>query len=142
MEQSYNGGFKFYARHFEHIWTSSAGRNYGYGGSAPLVNHSIVLNLRRMDTVLEINDDDGFALVEPGVTFFDLHTKIRENEHDLMMSVPDIAWGSLVGNSSQHGYGYTITGEHAEAIVGLEVVLPNGEVLRTGQGAKSNSPMW
>jgi len=125
-----------------HIWTSSAGRNYGYGGSAPLVSQSIVMNLRRMDSVLEINEEDGFALVEPGVTFFNLFTEIRENEQDVMMSVPDIAWGSLVGNSSQHGYGYTITGEHAEAIVGLEVVLPNGELLRTGHGAKSNSPMW
>jgi 4-cresol dehydrogenase (hydroxylating) len=125
-----------------HIWASSAGRNYGYGGSAPLVSESIVINMRRMNNVLEINDEDGFALVEPGVTFFDLHTKIRENEMDVMMSVPDIAWGSLVGNSSQHGYGYTITGEHADAIVGLEVVLPNGELLRTGHGAKSNSPMW
>lgn len=125
-----------------HIWPSSAGRNYGYGGSAPLVSDSIVLNLRRMNNVLEINEEDGFALVEPGVTFFDLYTKIRENEYDLMMSVPDIAWGSLVGNSSQHGYGYTLTGEHAEAIVCLEVVLPNGELLRTGHGAKSNSPMW
>jgi len=124
------------------IWTSSAGRNYGYGGSAPRVNESIVMNLRRMNNVLEINEADGFALVEPGVTFFDLFTKIREYEYDLMMPAPDIAWGSVVGNSSQHGYGYTITGEHAEAIVGLEVVLPDGELLRTGHGAKSNSPMW
>lgn len=84
-----------------YIWPSSAGRNYGYGGSAPLVSDSIVLNLRRMNNVLEINDEDGFALVEPGVTFFDLYTEIRENEHDLLMSVPDIAWGSLVGNEKR-----------------------------------------
>jgi len=125
-----------------HIWPSSAGRNYGYGGSAPLVSNSIVINLRRMNNVLEINEEDGFALVEPGVTFFKLFTELREYEIDLMMSVPDIGWGSVVGNSSQHGYGYTLNGEHAEAIVGLEVVLPTGELLRTGHGAKSNSPMW
>lgn len=95
-----------------------------------------------MNQVLEINDEDGFALVEPGVTFFDLYTKIRENEYKAMMSVPDIAWGSVVGNSSQHGYGYTLTGEHAKSIVGLEVVLPNGELIRTGHGAINNSPMW
>src|SRR5690625_2641104 len=125
-----------------HIWPSSAGRNYGYGGSAPLVSNSIVINLRRMNNVLEINEEDGFALVEPGVTFFKLLTELREYEIDLMMSVPDIGWGSVVGISSQHGYGYTLNGEHAEAIVGLEVVLPTGELLRTGHGAKSNSPMW
>ncbi|MEH2459126.1 FAD-binding oxidoreductase [Nostoc sp.] len=124
------------------IWTSSTGRNYGYGGSAPVVSGSIVLNFRRMNKVLEINEEAGYALVEPGVRFFDLYDAIKAQGAKLMMSCPDIGWGSLVGNALDHGYGYTEMGDHSEAVCGMEVVLASGEVLRTGLGAVTKSPMW
>lgn len=124
------------------IWTSSTGRNNGYGGSAPVVHGSIVMNLRRMNKILEINETDGYALVEPGVTFFDLYNELQAKDSKLLMSVPDLGWGSIVGNALQHGYGYTINGEHANAVCGMEIVLANGEIMRTGHGAKTNSPLW
>jgi 4-cresol dehydrogenase (hydroxylating) len=58
------------------------------------------------------------------------------------MSVPDLGWGSVVGNSLEHGYGYTVTGDHAGAVCGMEVVLAGGEVLRTGLGAIGDGPLW
>jgi 4-cresol dehydrogenase (hydroxylating) len=57
-----------------HLWTSSMGRNFGYGGSAPAVSGGIVLNLRRMNRILDIDAKQGFALIEPGVTF---HRSLR-----------------------------------------------------------------
>ncbi|RLL43878.1 FAD-binding oxidoreductase [Oceanobacillus piezotolerans] len=125
-----------------HLWSSGQGRNFGYGGSSPVVSGSVIVNFRRMNKILEINEEDGYALVEPGVSFDQLYKEIQSKGYKLMMSVPDLGWGSIVGNSSQHGYGYTINGEHAKAINGMEVVLANGEVLRTGQGAKADSKMW
>jgi 4-cresol dehydrogenase (hydroxylating) flavoprotein subunit len=125
-----------------HLWTSSMGRNYGYGGSAPVVNGSVVLNLRRMNQVLEINEDAGYALVEPGVQFFDLYAALKAGGHKLWISVPDLGWGSVTGNALEHGYGYTVYGDNASAVCGMEVVLADGEVVRTGLGAIPDSPMW
>ena len=124
------------------LWTSSTGRNYGYGGSAPVVNGSVVLSLRRMNKILEINEAAGYALLEPGVSFFDLYAEIKARGLKLWISVPDLGWGSIVGNTLDHGYGYTVNGDHASAVCGMEVVLASGDVVRTGLGAASNSPMW
>lgn len=124
------------------LWTSSMGRNYGYGGSAPAVDGSVVLNLRRMNRVLEVDHEQGYALLEPGVTFAQLYATLREQRAPLMMSVPDLGWGSVIGNALEHGYGYNVMGEHASALCGLEVVLPDGALLRTGQGALPGSPLW
>ena len=50
------------------LWVSAVGRNNGYGGSSPRVRGSVVVNLRRMNRVLEINEELAYAVVEPGVT--------------------------------------------------------------------------
>ncbi|MDR7329870.1 FAD-binding oxidoreductase [Corynebacterium guangdongense] len=125
-----------------HLWTSSTGRNYGYGGSAPVVSGSVVLNFRRMNKVLEINEEAGYALIEPGVRFFDLYEAIKAGGHKLWISVPDLGWGSVTGNALDHGYGYTVLGDNASAVCGMEVVLADGQVVRTGFGAIPGSPMW
>ena len=55
------------------LWVTSQGRNNGYGGSSPRVRGSVVVNLRRMNRVLEIDEELGYAVVEPGVSWFDLY---------------------------------------------------------------------
>ena len=124
------------------LWTSSMGRNFGYGGSAPVVNGGVVLNLRRMNRILDIDVANGFAVVEPGVTFAALYEALRKDNVPLMMSVPDLGWGSMTANALEHGIGYNVLGDHASALCGLEVVLPDGSLLRTGQGALPDSPLW
>ncbi len=124
------------------LWTSSQGRNNGYGGAAPRVSGAVVLSLRRMNRVLEINEESAYAVVEPGVRFFDLYEALRSGRHKLWMSVPDLGWGSVLGNTMDHGMGYTPCGDHAANQCGLEVVLANGEVLRTGMGAMRNPKAW
>jgi 4-cresol dehydrogenase (hydroxylating) flavoprotein subunit len=124
------------------VWTVSQGRNNGYGGPAPRVGGSIVVSLRNMDKVLHIDGELAYALVEPGVRFFDLHDAIAAGGHDLMMSVPDLGWGSIVGNALDHGVGYTPYGDHAASHCGMEVVLADGDVLRTGMGAMNGNRAW
>ena len=63
------------------LWTTSTGRNNGYGGSSPRVRGSVVVNLRRMNRVLEINEELGYAVVEPGVRWFDLYEAIQAGGH-------------------------------------------------------------
>ncbi|KAM0387377.1 Vanillyl-alcohol oxidase [Fusarium culmorum] len=124
------------------LWTVSRGRNLGYGGSSPAVPGSVVLDLHRMNRVIEVSEADGYAIVEPGVSFFDLYEEIKRRDLALWPSCAAIGWGSVLGNTLEHGFGYTPDGVHTEAQCGMEVVLPSGELLRTGMGAMNDSRLF
>jgi 4-cresol dehydrogenase (hydroxylating) len=124
------------------LWTHSTGRNNGYGGPAPRVRGSVILSLRRMNKVLEINEELAYAVVEPGVRWFDLYEAIQAGGHKLMVSCPDLGWGSVIGNTLDHGATYLPVGRDMNAQCGMEVVLANGELLRTGMGAMPGSKSW
>ena len=89
--------------------------------------------------MLEVNDELAYVVVEPGVSFFDLYRYFQQNNHNLWMSVPGPGWGSIVGNGVERGMGYGYYSDHFASSAGLEVVLPNDELLRTGMGAMSSS---
>jgi hypothetical protein len=62
------------------VWPFSIGRNTGYGGAAPRVPGSICLNLgKHLNRVFEVNTEGAYALVEPGVTYFDLHEYLEKH---------------------------------------------------------------
>ncbi|WP_160150844.1 FAD-binding oxidoreductase [Microbacterium timonense] len=124
------------------LWTVSQGRNYGYGGAAPRVKGSILVNLSKMNRILEINEELGYAVVEPGVRWFDLVDALEAAGGKWWSSIPDLGWGSVIGNSLEYGRGHTRFGSHGHNIAGMEVVLPNGEVMRTGMGAMTGNKAW
>ncbi|MEU6145587.1 FAD-dependent oxidoreductase [Streptomyces sp. NPDC047081] len=124
------------------LWTSSQGRNNGYGGASPRVGGSLQISMRRMNRVLEIDEELAYAVVEPGVRWLDLHAALEAGGHQLRLSVPDIGWGSVVGNSLDNGMTYMANGQDFAAPTGMEVVLPDGELLRTGTGAVPGSRTW
>ena len=123
------------------LWPISRGKNFGYGGSAPVLKGSIVLDLSRMKKI-EVDAENGTVLVEPGVGFFDLYDHLQERKIPLWLSVPGNSWGSVAGNALDRGVGYTSYGDHASRICGLEVVLPDGDLVRTGMGAMAGAPTW
>src|SRR5665213_753185 len=49
------------------LWTVSQGKNNAYGGAAPRLPGAVLVNLRRMNKVLEIDETCAYAVVEPGV---------------------------------------------------------------------------
>jgi 4-cresol dehydrogenase (hydroxylating) len=124
------------------LWTVSRGRNLGYGGAAPRVRGSVIVELSRMNRILEVDEDLGYALLEPGVSFFDLYEHLKTNGHRLWMSAPGLGWGSVVGNALERGFGQAPYGEHSAAVCGLEVVLADGEVVRTGMGSIGDGRAW
>jgi 4-cresol dehydrogenase (hydroxylating) flavoprotein subunit len=126
-------------RHRVPLWTFSQGRNNAYGGPAPRVSGSVLVNLRRMNRVLHVDDELAYAVVEPGVRFFDLFDHLKAGGHRLWPSIPDLGWGSVIGNALELGRGYTPNGDHPAAVCGMEVVLASGELLRTGMWAMSGS---
>jgi glycolate oxidase len=103
------------------------------GGSVP-VQGGVVLSLERMNHILEIDDRDFLAVVEPGVITGDLQ---REVESRGLFYPPDpasSAFCTLGGNVAECAGGlravkYGVTRDY---VLGLEVVLPTGEIITLG----------
>jgi FAD/FMN-containing dehydrogenase len=126
------------------IYPVSTGKNLGYGGSAPVLSGSVVLDLKRMNRILEVNERNAYVLVEPGVSYFDLYRHIQEKGLKLWVDVPDPGWGSPVGNALDRGGGYLMPQyrNHFDSHCGMEIVLANGEIMRTGMGAMPGAKTW
>lgn len=131
-------------RHRIPLYPISTGKNLGYGGAAPAMSGSVVLDLKRMNRVLEVNEKEAYCIVEPGVSYFDLYNHLQEHKIKLWIDVPEPGWGSLIGNAVDRGAGFTASAfrNHFDAHCGMEVVLPNGELMRTGMGAMPGSASW
>ncbi|KAJ5119071.1 hypothetical protein N7476_011423 [Penicillium atrosanguineum] len=128
------------------LWPTSIGRNSGYGGAAPRLRGSVVLDLgRHMNRVLEVNVDGAYAVVEPGVTFADLHQYLVEHglRDKLWIDVSSnwvwfLIWveARFLGILWRGESGIHLTeANHWMMHCGMEVVLPSGELMRTGMGA-------
>jgi 4-cresol dehydrogenase (hydroxylating) flavoprotein subunit len=124
------------------LWSVSTGRNFAYGGAAPRLKGCVVLDLQRMNRVIEINETLGYALVEPGVSYYDLYQALQARGIKLWLDPPAAGWGSVVGNTLERGFGTTPYGDHAAMQCGMEVMLANGEIVRTGMGAMNGNHDW
>lgn len=126
------------------LFPISTGKNLGYGGSAPNMSGSVIVDLKRMNKVIEVDDRRNFCIVEPGVSYFDLYDHIQKRGLKLMLDVPDPGWGSPLGNALDHGVGYTWQNyrDHFGSHCGMEVVLPDGEIMRTGMAAVPGAETW
>jgi 4-cresol dehydrogenase (hydroxylating) len=124
-------------RHGVAIYPNSTGNNIGLGSRSPVLNGQVVMDLgRRMNRILEINEKMGYAVVEPGVSYQALYDELVRLGDRLMLDVtsgpPE---GGMIGNALDKGAGYTPYFDHFGFSCGLEVVLGNGEIIRTGDGA-------
>jgi glycolate oxidase len=104
------------------------------------VKGGIVMDMKRMNKVIEINKLSKYALIEAGVTTGQLLSYLNENYPNLQPPIPDAPPSATVaGNVLIHGSGYLSQryGDHATMINGLEVVLPNGDLCKLGSCAVS-----
>ena len=103
----------------------------------------IILDLIRMDKIIEVNEKSRYVIIEAGVTTGKLQAFLERNYPDLRFSMPDAPpAATVVGNIVIHGQGRLSQqyGFNSDMVTGLEVVLPNGEVCKIGSG--SVSPYW
>ena len=119
------------------IYPISTGKNLGYGGSAPNLSGSVVLDLKRMNRVIEVDDKRHFAIVEPGVSYFDLYRYIQERKLKVWIDtrIPAGAASSGIRSITASATRTAPTAITSTPHCGMEVVLPNGELMRTGMGA-------
>jgi len=117
-----------------------AGGNIG-GLTIPLKG-GILLDLKRMDRIIEVNDTDMYAVVEPGVTFGHIKAHLEKYYPNLMytyaFSPPStgVISNALVQGLDNLSFRY---GAASHWVSGLEVVLPTGELVRVGSCAVSKT---
>ncbi len=123
-------------RHRIALYPISSGKNWGYGSSVPSADDCALLDLGRMNSIVEFNEDLAYATVEPGVTQQQLFDYLSANKSGLWMDAtgasPDC---SLIGNAMERGFGHTPYGDHFATACGFEVILPNGDCIKTGFGS-------
>ncbi|KAB8165321.1 FAD-binding protein [Streptomyces sp. 3MP-14] len=111
------------------------GARTGLSGAANAVDGCVVLSLLRMDRVLEIDPVNRIAVVEPGVV--NAHLSRAVAEHGLNYPPDPSSWeqctiGGNIGTGSG-GLCCVKYGVTAEYVLGLDVVLADGRLLRTGR---------
>jgi glycolate oxidase len=116
------------------------GAGYGYVGGCVPVEGGIALSLARMKRIKEVNFADAVAVVEPGVITADLQTAARKKRLFYPPDPASMKDCSLGGNIATNAGGprclkYGVTRQY---VLGLEVVLADGRVLRTGGRTHKN----
>jgi len=122
----------FAVRHGIPVTTRGAGVGY-VGGCVP-VRGGIALSVMRMNRILEIHPGDGVAVVQPGVITGDLQEAARAVGWDYPPDPASLKECSIGGNIATNAGGprclkYGVTRNY---VLGLEVVLADDRVLRTG----------
>ena len=122
------------------LYPISTGNNWGYGSAQPLRDDNVIVDLGRMNRILDINSELAYVVLEPGVTQRQLHQHLKAQGIPLALNPtgagPDC---SILGNTLERGFGIGPNGDHFLAQCGMEVVIGNGEILRTGFGHYANA---
>jgi D-lactate dehydrogenase (cytochrome) len=103
------------------------------------VHGGISLDLGRMDRILEVRPDDFIARVQPGLTHGALNVALAE--HGLLFPVDpgwDASLGGMAGTNAS-GTNAVKYGVMRDQVLGAEVVLADGTVMRTGGMAMKSS---
>jgi glycolate oxidase len=122
------------------IPVTARGGGFGYVGGCVPARGGIALSLMRMNRIKEINFADAVAVVEPGVFTADLKAAARAERFFYPPDPASMKDCTMGGNVATNAGGprclkYGVTRNY---VIGLEVVLANGEVLRTGERVHKN----
>jgi FAD/FMN-containing dehydrogenase len=115
---------------------------YNVAGLAIPRDGGIVLDLTRMDGILELDRDAMYIVVEPGVTFGQLKAYLDAEAPELVYTYPFAPPStSVMANALLDGLNNLSMrhGAMAKWINGVEAVLPDGQVVRTGSGGVVDS---
>ena len=104
----------------------------------------VVLDLRRMDKIRKIDTKNMFAVIEPYVTGSTLQAELLKFNMNCHMPGAGPQVSPLAGATSMAGPGFTsdFTGHSERNVLGVEWILPNGELLKVGTVGLKNEPEW
>lgn len=115
------------------VYPVSTGRNWGYGSNSPCREHCLLLDMSKMNAILAVDPVLGTATVEPGVTFDQLASHLRLHARRFAANVTGAPGNtSVLGNALERGVGIGRYADRFASVLGLEVLLSSGEIVRTG----------
>lgn len=111
------------------------------GGCAVPGKGGILVDLHRMNRIVEINEKANYIVVEPGVTIGMLEKKLKELNRWIPYPLAPPAAASIVGNVLLTGIGHITAqyGCNGELVNSMEVVLPTGKIVKIGSAGLVNS---
>ena len=103
------------------------------GGSLP-VKSGVVLDLTRMNRILEIDEENLVAVVEPGVITFAIQQEVEQRGLFYPPDPASLKTSTIGGNVAEcaggpRAFKYGVTRDY---VMGLEVVTPQGDLVKTG----------
>ena len=113
------------------------------GGYVPERTTSMIVDTKRMNRIVEINGQDMYVTVECGVTWKQLYDALKEKGLRAPYFGPFSGIHATVGGTlSQNSmfFGSSVHGTAADAVLGLEVVVADGTIVKTGSGATPFNP--
>jgi 4-cresol dehydrogenase (hydroxylating) flavoprotein subunit len=120
-------------QHKIHVYPISTGKNWGLGSRVPTKDSSVIIDLSRLNGILDYNEDMAYVTIEPGVTCRQLYNFLREKKSNLMVSLtgstPD---SSFIGNVMERGHSKGAYADRYSNVCGLEVILPTAECIHSG----------
>jgi len=115
------------------LYPISCGKNWGFGSKLPVTDDCVIVDLSKMNKIIEVNSDFGYAIVEPGVTQMQMYEHLEKLGCSYYMDVTGSSGdSSVLGNTLEKGVAYN--SERPDHVSAFTVVLGNGEVLKTGYG--------
>jgi glycolate oxidase len=114
------------------------GGGLSLAGLAVPLKGGIIIDLKRMDHIIKVNEKARYAVLECGVSQAQLTSYLEKNHPRLTHSEPGAPpTATIAGNIMIHGQGDLAQpyGFNSDLVNGLEVVLPTGEVCRLGSCA-------
>lgn len=118
----------------EHVPITPRGAGSGLSGGAVPVLGGIVLDVSRMNRILDIDTDNLMVVVEPGVITSEINEKLRPYRLFYAGYPMSLETCFIAGNVAENAGGgkavkYGVTGRY---VTGLDVVSPTGELLHLG----------
>jgi 4-cresol dehydrogenase (hydroxylating) len=116
------------------IYPISTGKNWGYTSSAP-TSDAVLINLSRMNGIVDFSEELAYVTVEPGVTQRQLYEFLKSRNSQLWMDATGASPEcSILGNTVERGFGHTPYSDHFDHSCNFEVVLADGQLIHTGHG--------
>ena len=115
---------------------------HSFGLEEEITDNTIIIDLKRMNQIIEVNTKSAYALIEPGVTNQQLFQYLQDNQTGLWIDCDRDGLKSMAASVADHEFGYTPYGDHMMMQCGMEVMLANGELVRTTMGALPGNNIW
>jgi glycolate oxidase len=117
----------------QQIPVTARGSGSGLSGAAVPIENGLLISFERMNKVLEVDTTNQVAVVQPGITLLELDAATADTGLRYMVHPGELS-SSVGGNVGTNAGGMRAVkyGVARHNVLGLQAVLPTGEIIRTG----------